>query len=303
VIVISSQSPKEKVFRALELGAIDFIAKPESSLRPGEPVGGASGNAPALRGGASGNAPALRGGAMDAIKAQLEPMIEMVRLLAPAKLQLRRRALRSTGDYGVTPSALPPSASNIAHPIVVVAASTGGPSALMELFAGLPDLGSGALIVAQHMPERFTRTFAERLDKQSSFSVREAEHAMEVVPHSALVCPGGRCVELERRGQRVITRVVPPSAEDRYAPSADRLFTSVARTIGRNAVAVVLTGMGDDAARGVIEIKRAGGLVLAESEETAVVYGMPRMAVQSGCVDESLPLAELVARIRQLVGA
>jgi two-component system chemotaxis response regulator CheB len=279
VIVISSQSAKEKVFRALELGAIDFIAKPESSLRPGEPIAGA----------------------MDAIKAQLEPMIEMVRLLAPAKLQMRRRALRSTGDHGVTPSARPPTASNVAHPIVVVAASTGGPSALMELFAGLPEHGAGALIVAQHMPERFTRTFAERLDKQSSFSVREAEHMMEVVPHSALVCPGGRCVELDRRGQRLVTRVVPPTAEDRYAPSADRLFASVARTIGKNAVAVVLTGMGDDSARGVVEIKRAGGMVLAESEETAVVYGMPRMAVQSGCVDERLPLAELVARIRQLV--
>jgi len=116
VIVISSQSAKEKVFRALELGAIDFIAKPETSLRPGESIGGG----------------------MDAIKAQLEPMIAMVRLLSPAKLSLRRRALRSTGDYGVTPSARPPEASNIAHPIIAVAASTGGPSALMDLSPRCP---------------------------------------------------------------------------------------------------------------------------------------------------------------------
>ena len=107
----------------------------------------------------------------------------------------------------------------------------------MELFAALPETGSGAIVVAQHMPERFTRTFAERLDKQSSFGVREAEHLSEVLPHSALVCPGGRCVELDRRGQRVLARVVQPTANDRYAPSADRLFASVARTAGKNAVA------------------------------------------------------------------
>jgi len=98
------------------------------------------------------------------------------------------------------------------------------------------------------MPERFTRTFAERLDKQSSFSVREAEHMNELMPHTALVCPGGRCVELDRRGQRVVTRVVPPTANEPLRALPDRLFSSVARCVGRNAVAVVLTGMGDDAA-------------------------------------------------------
>ena len=203
VIVISSQSAKEKVFRALELGAIDFIAKPESSLRPGEPIAGA----------------------MDAIKAQLEPMIEMVRLLAPAKLQLRKRALRSTGDYGVTPSARPPSASNVAHPIVVVAASTGGPSALMELFAGSARARRGR---ADRRPAH-ARTFhahVRRASRQAKLVQRARGRAHDgVLPHSALVCPGGRCVELDRRGQRLVTRVVPPAAEDRYAPSADRLFS------------------------------------------------------------------------------
>jgi two-component system chemotaxis response regulator CheB len=187
--------------------------------------------------------------------------------------------------------------------VVAIAASTGGPTALMELFAALPAGGSGAIVIAQHMPERFTRTFAERLDKQGSFRVAEAEHGGELSPHGALICPGGRCLELERRGQRLVARVVHPARDDRYAPSADRLFRNVARIAGRNAIGVVLTGMGEDGAKGVVAIKAAGGYVLAETEESAVVYGMPRAAVQTGCVDETLPLAALIARVGQLLAS
>ena len=278
VIVISSHSAKEKVFRALELGAIDFIAKPPASGRPDESV--------------------LPGA--DVIRAQLEPMIDMVRQLTPAKLQARRAR---AADTAAAPPVRPVAPAAVPSRVIAVAASTGGPSALMELFAGLPELGAGAIVVAQHMPERFTRTFAERLDKQGSFRVTEAEHGSELTPHSAFICPGGRCVELERRGQRLIARVVHPATEDRYAPSADRLFQSVARVAGRNAVGVVLTGMGEDAAKGVVALKQAGGYVLAETEESAVVYGMPRAAMQTGCVDELLPLAAIIARVRQLVSS
>jgi two-component system chemotaxis response regulator CheB len=279
VIVISSHSDKDKVFRALELGAIDFIAKPPVSGQPESPESSAPAGAALIR-------------------AQLEPMIDMVRQLTPAKLQLQRRALSIPA-----PSVRPPAPSTLPSPIVAIAASTGGPSALMELFAGLPELGNGALVVAQHMPERFTRTFAERLDKQGSFRVAEAEHGGELSPHGALICPGGRCLELERRGQRLVARVVHPARDDRYAPSADRLFRNVARIAGRNAIGVVLTGMGEDGAKGVVAIKAAGGYVLAETEESAVVYGMPRAAVQTGCVDETLPLAALIARVGQLLAS
>jgi two-component system chemotaxis response regulator CheB len=278
VVVISSYPAKDNVFRALELGALDFIAKPEANAQ-GAVVGGA-----------------------EVLKAQLDSMLEVVRQLAAPGREVRRPFSKPPVDRAVAAPA-PFTAIGMPNPVVAIAASTGGPTALMELFARLPPTGLGAIVVAQHMPERFTRTFAERLDKQSSFRVREAEPALELSPHSAVLCPGGRCLELERRGERLITRVVKRTAADRYAPSADRLFSSVARAVGERAVAVVLTGMGDDAARGVVEIKEAGGRVLCESEATAVVYGMPRVAVQTGCVDEVLPLRELVARVRELVSS
>jgi two-component system chemotaxis response regulator CheB len=279
VVVISSHSAKDKVFRALELGALDFIAKPDETLTRDS---------------------GLSGGA-HALKAQLDRMVEVVRHLSRSGVGQRRTVSRPAGPEGV--SGAPAANAGLPSRVIAIAASTGGPSALMELFAGLPSVGTGALLVAQHMPERFTRTFAERLDKQSTFHVREAEHQFELYPHSALVCPGGRCVEVERRGERLIARVVRPATTDRYAPSADRLFSSVASVVAERAVAVVLTGMGDDAAKGVVEIKRAGGLVLCEAEDTAVVYGMPRVAAQTGCVDEVLPLPELVARVAQLVSS
>ena len=276
VVVISSYPAKDNVFRALELGALDFIAKPEV------------------------NAQGAVAGSAEQLKAQLDGMLEVVRQLSAPGRQARKPFSKPPI---VAPTPGPFNAIGMPNPVIAIAASTGGPTALMELFARLPPTGLGALVVAQHMPERFTRTFAERLDKQSSFRVREAEPTLELSPHSAVLCPGGRCLELERRGERLITRVVKRGPDDRYAPSADRLFSSVAKAVGERAVAVVLTGMGDDAARGVVAIKEAGGRVLCESEATAVVYGMPRVAVQTGCVDEVLPLRELVARVRELVSS
>jgi two-component system chemotaxis response regulator CheB len=275
-VVISSHSAKDQVFRALELGAIDFIAKPDPS---GELPGGPSG---------------------ESLKRQLERTLEMVRQLSPAGTQKRvveRPASAQVGARAPKPEPL----LTAPQRVVAIASSTGGPTALMELFGALPASTRGAICVAQHMPERFTRTFAERLDKQGPFRVREADHGVELVTQSGLVCPGGRSLELERREGRFYARVLRPGQTDRYAPSADRLLTSVARAAADRAIAVVLTGMGDDAALGVQEIKRAGGMVLAESEATAVVYGMPKVAIATGCVDEVLPLPELVQRLKELV--
>jgi two-component system chemotaxis response regulator CheB len=270
VVVISSHSGKENVFRALELGAIDFITKPDQLLV----------------------------GKTEPMREQLDRMVQVVRQLSPAVLRSRLRSDPVPGEATVAWSE--PSV-RVPERVVAVAASTGGPTALIELFTRLPQKSSAALVVAQHMPDRFTRTFAERLDRQSPFRVREAEHLHEVAPQNGLVCPGGRCLEVERRNERLVARVVYPRAEDRYAPSADRLFTSVARAAGPAAIAVVMTGMGDDGAKGVQAIKEAGGMVLAESEETAVVFGMPKVAERSGCVDEMLPLPRLVARIVELI--
>jgi len=268
VVVISSQTAREDVFRALELGAIDFIAKPEPGASP------------------------------DALRGQLTQILDMVRLLSPARVLLRR--VGSGRPVTPAPPLPTPGAGTLRH-VVAIAASTGGPTALMEVFAGLPAAAQGAIVIAQHMPERFTKSFAERLDRQGSVRVREAEHGFELTPGTALVSPGGRCMELELRDGKLIARVLQPAAADRYAPSADRLFASVARAAGDKAVGVVLTGMGDDATSGVRAIKAAGGLVLSESEQTAVVFGMPKVAAQSGCVDEVLPLPEITARLRGLL--
>jgi len=278
VIVISSHDGRESVFRALELGAIDFVAKPSAMLT----------------------------GQTEAIRAQLEQVVALVRQLAPSGPW---RKSRSTSDLGaaaarqVSTRAESQPAAPRREParVLGIAASTGGPTALMELFAPLTDTSPNAIVVAQHMPERFTKSFAERLDRSSRFRVREAEHLHEVVPGSAFVCPGGRCLELHRQDERLVVRVAFPASTDRHAPSADRLFSSLARTMGDRAIAVVLTGMGDDAAKGVIEVKKAGGMVLAEAEESAVVYGMPKAAVATGCVDEQLPLQKLIHRICELL--
>ena len=269
VVVISSRSARDDVFRALELGAIDFIAKPEAGAGP------------------------------EALRAQLTQVLAIVRQLSPARLLARRMiSARPVPDKTPARTAL---GSAALRRVVAVAASTGGPTALMELFAGLTGSDDTAILIAQHMPERFTRSFAERLDRQGGFRVREADHGVELSPSAAFVCPGGRCLEIERKDGMLLTKVSRPNSMDRYAPSADRLFLSVAKVMGHRSLGVVLTGMGDDGAQGVVALKQAGGRVLAESEQTAVVFGMPKVAAQTGCVDEQLPLPELVSRVRELL--
>src|SRR5690606_39031976 len=154
----------------------------------------------------------------------------------------------------------------------------------------------------QHMPERFTTTFAERLDRVSGLSVREASGRTELVAGTALVCPGGRCLEVRREGERFIAEVVPPGAEDRYVPSVDRLFASVADSAGDRAIAAVLTGMGDDGAKGALSLKARRARVFIESPETAVIYGMPGAVERVGAFDEILPLRLLGQRLLETTG-
>jgi two-component system chemotaxis response regulator CheB len=179
--------------------------------------------------------------------------------------------------------------------VVAIASSTGGPTALMEIFARLPKRCQNAIVIAQHMPEKFTRTFAERLDRRSAVRVSEAQDQDAIGQGLGFVCPGRRCMQLEPvpGTNEFRLRVRHPDETDRYVPSADRLFHSVARTAGSRSVGVILTGMGDDGMHGARAILRAGGTVIAESEETAVVYGMPGSAVRAGAVTRSLPLPQI----------
>ncbi|HEX2676357.1 MAG TPA: chemotaxis-specific protein-glutamate methyltransferase CheB [Polyangiales bacterium] len=267
VVVVSSHSAKENVFRALELGAIDFIAKPETLLT----------------------------GQLDSVREQLDRMVAIVRQLAPANLQPRRNV-----PSDPPPRVEPVKPAQTLQRVIVVGASTGGPTALLELFGRLPSDSNACVIVAQHMPERFTRAFADRLDRISSFSVMEADGLVQLAPGHGIVCPGGKCLELEIGADGPRVCVVEPTSADRHAPSADRLFKSAAKVLGDKVLAVVLTGMGDDGAQGVVAVKQAKGRVIVESEETAVIYGMPRSAKQTGYVDETLPLPQLIDRVARL---
>ena len=277
VLVVSSHSAKENVFRALELGAIDFIAKPETFLTS----------------------------QTQSVREQLDRMVAMVRQLAPAHMAGSRPAFSSQREQPKAAAApLPAPATRKPRPparLVVVAASTGGPTALLEVFSRLPVHSDTCIVVAQHMPERFTRAFAERLGRTSAFAVTEGADGDSLYAHQAVVCPGGKCVEVDYLNGRVLLHVVEPDPRDRYVPSADRLFRSAARALGDRVIGVVLTGMGEDGARGVVDIKNAGGSVYVESEETAVVYGMPRCANATGVVDEVLPLPALANRLSMLL--
>jgi two-component system chemotaxis response regulator CheB len=150
------------------------------------------------------------------------------------------------------------------------------------------------------MPERFTKTFADRLERLGGVRVAELEDREPLRAGRAVVCPGGRCVELSAKGSAPWVRVVMPTPEDRYVPSGDRLFESAAQVFGMRTVGVILTGMGDDATKGARAIKAAGGMVLAESEESAAIYGMPGSAARAGLVDHSLSIPLLADHIVRL---
>jgi two-component system chemotaxis response regulator CheB len=222
--------------------------------------------------------------------------VRLARSLRTANLvvpQQQRPPLESVASISEPPRA-PVTTVVAARNIVAIASSTGGPTALMEIFARLPERSQSAMLIAQHMPDKFTRTFAERLNKRSSLRVTEAQDMDQVGQGFAFVCPGRRCMEVEvMPSGNTRLRVVAPTEADRYVPSADRLFASVAKVAGSKAVGVILTGMGDDGVQGARAILAAGGMVIAESERTAVVYGMPGAAVRAMVVTRSLALPEI----------
>ncbi len=281
VIVVSGFAAKENVFRALELGALDFIAKPTRTVTAD----------------------------LSSIQQELAEKVALVRQLSPTaasptRAGFRGRSATATGALPAMPDhAVARAVAGMPRWLVVVASSTGGPTALLEVFTQLPASASAALVVAQHMPERFTKTFAERLDRLSTFTVEESSDVQVLRPGHAIIGAGGRCIEVVRRGAELLTKSVPVDAADRYVPSADRLFESAARAMGARTIGVVLTGMGDDGAKGTLAIRDAGGTILAESADTAVVYGMPGAAVRTGAVGAVLPLRELAARLAAMIMA
>jgi two-component system chemotaxis response regulator CheB len=259
VLVISALSDADKVFRALDMGALDFVAKP-----------------------VQGHARELSRIEQDLRWKVKQVMVSLLskkaRHSAPtvAEADRPRRHGRSQGKRSVE--------------LVAIASSTGGPPALQSIFSSFDQSYPFSVVVAQHMPPGFTSAFADRLNRTSPFTVREARDGDLVEPGLALIAPGGYNLLLEEAGAEIRARVKPPEASDRYVPSADVLFRSCAPLYGNRMLAVVLTGMGNDGSQGVVAVKERGGQVLAESEDSAVVYGMPREAVATGCVDRVVPL-------------
>jgi two-component system chemotaxis response regulator CheB len=267
VMVISGRSGEEDVFKALELGAVDFIAKPTARATP-ELVN---------------------------IEQELIRKVHAIRELRIEKVRDRLAAHAPAAPHAARPDAA-------ARRVVVIGSSTGGPAALMELLGAFPAAPACAFLVAQHMPAGFTRGFAERLARLTALEAREAEGGEEPRAGTVLVAPGGSHLELETAGARVLTRIASSDRADKYTPSVDRLFASASKAYGADALAVVLTGMGDDGRDGVQAVKAAGGSVIAESEDTAVIFGMPSQAIRTGVVDAVLPLGEIADEIQRGMG-
>jgi two-component system chemotaxis response regulator CheB len=261
VLVVSGRARSQDVFQALELGAVDFVAKPASRATP----------------------------ELEVIR---EELLRKVHALRDLRIHPTREELVLSPE---TPSA----DLRVPGPrrLVVLGASTGGPTALMRILGAFPEPAPFPILVSQHMPEGFTAGFADRIDRRTAFSAGEARCGDRLVPGRVLVAPGGRHLELESCGSEIRVSVVPRRAADAYAPSIDRMFESAAKHFGSELLAVLLTGMGDDGARGVTAVKESGGGVVAESEESAVVFGMPQQAIRTGCVDFVLPLASITATL------
>jgi two-component system chemotaxis response regulator CheB len=268
VIVVSSYAQRENLFKALELGALDFVPKPDR-LGPDATE----------------------------VREEILQKVLLVRSLRPSFVPTSLiRGGRTSGAFGPDGKPIsfdgPPSRPGIyitPKYVVAIASSTGGPSALLHLFSRVPATTTGGFLVAQHMPDKFTRTFAERLDKRGAVRVAEASDGDPVARATGFVCPGRKCMEVVQQGSELRLRVGNALVSDRYVPSADRLFRSVA-ALATKCVGVILTGMGDDGVDGARALRAAGGVVIAESQETAVVNGMPGAAVRAGVATHVLPL-------------
>lgn len=272
VVVVSGRAGEDDVFKALDLGAVDFVGKPTAN---------ATLELNSIQESLIRKVHAIRDLRIDRVS-------DRIQSAPPVLAERAARVVRDRAEARL--------------PIVVIGSSTGGPAALMQVFGAFTEVPPCAILVAQHMPAGFTRGFAERLDRLTPFRVREAVGGEVPEPGTVLIAPGGRHMELESSGDRVAVRVRPDEGDEKYTPSVDRLFTSAAKVYGERVVSVILTGMGDDGLDGAGQVKAAGGRVIAESEETAVIYGMPKQVVRAGIADLVLPLHEVPMAVQRGIG-
>jgi len=266
VVMVSSLTQKgaDATMQALELGAVDFVSKPAFDLKSD-------------------------------MQAKSEEIISKVRNASRARVRSRR-----TSD----------SAGRVQKPaiqfksterIIAIGASTGGVEALREVICALPP-DAPAVLITQHMPEQFTKSFATRLDSICKVKVQEAVDGQRVLPGHVYLAPGNFHLSLARTGANYLCRVHDGPPVSGHRPSVDVLFESVARVAGQNAVGVILTGMGRDGAAGLLSMRKAGARTIGQDEASCVVYGMPRVAYEAGGVERQLPLSAICSGLVEAVG-
>lgn len=286
VVMVSTLTERgaETTLRALELGAVDFVAKPRLGVAQG-------------------------------LQEMAADISEKIRIAARARVGRRSAAAVSAAAAPVNPGAAgsashrapekssPTTYSRVStEKIIAIGSSTGGTEALREVLAVMPADGP-AVMITQHMPPGFTRSFADRLNGLCRMRVKEAEDNERVLPGHAYIAPGGRQMRVKRSGANYMVQIDDGPPVNRHKPSVDVLFRSVAEQVGRNAIGVMLTGMGRDGADAMRVMRDAGAWNLAQDEASCVVYGMPREAVAAGAIDEIVPLAritdQIVAHLRE----
>ncbi len=264
VVMVSSLTERgsEITLRALELGAVDFVTKPKLSIQSG-------------------------------MREYTELIADKIRTAARARVKSTALPASPDGSIALASVRNPLTSS---EKLIIIGASTGGTEAIKEFLLQLPSDCPGILIT-QHMPEGFTRSFANRLDKLCKISVKEAEGGERIMPGHAYLAPGHSHLLLMKSGANYMTQLDQGEPVNRHRPSVDVLFRSAAIHAGKNAVGVILTGMGKDGAAGMLEMKQAGAYNLAQDEASCVVFGMPKEAIAAGATHEVAPLRELPGRV------
>lgn len=260
VVMVSSLTAEgaDATLRALELGAVDFVTKPAIGIR-------------------------------DGMLAYAEELKEKVRAAASSHV-------RRLKPHGSPVTASKPYPLLGTEKLIAIGASTGGTEAIKEVLLGLP-ANSPAVVITQHMPAGFTRSYAERLNRLTLLTVAEAQDGQRLLPGHAYIAPGDYHFEITRSGADYVARLHQQEPVNRHRPAVDLLFESVAQWAGANAVAALLTGMGKDGAVGLKQIRDAGGYTIAQDEASCVVFGMPREAIAIGGAIATVPLEEIAANL------
>ncbi|WP_296930227.1 chemotaxis response regulator protein-glutamate methylesterase [uncultured Marinobacter sp.] len=265
VVICSTLTEKgaDTTLQALSAGAVDIITKPKLGLR-------------------------------DFLQAGGQHMVQVLKAAARAKLAAVPRARPAAAPEPRAPA--PVAMARTTDQVVALGTSTGGTQALEAVLTRVPADCPG-IVVVQHMPEKFTAAFAQRLNQLCRCEVREAVDGDRVIPGLVLIAPGGRHMQLRRSGAQYRVGVADGPPVNRHKPSVDVLFRSVANTAGRNALGIIMTGMGDDGAQGLLAMRQAGAHTIAQDQESSVVFGMPREAIEIGAAAEILPLSQMAEAI------